>query len=358
MSDTAVRKSTEPLRPVDLIDGPIRFEGAVSVARTAEGVIPWRLDRADRDLIDDSLLGVAQVPAGVRLTFESDTRALDLALSNPATEHASVDLVVDGRLIETRPLTPGRSVLRFDNLPPGNKCIELYLPTYGITTVHGVSIDAGANCRPWEDRRPRWVTYGSSLTMCRRAHSPTRAWPAMVSRALGWHLTQLGFAGQCKIDPIVARTIGRLPADVISLCLGINTYAGEFSPRTWLPAVTGFVLTVRDAHPTTPLMLFSPMYSAPRESTPGPTGLTLQLMRQWLAELVERLRARGDRHVAHVDGLEVFGPPDAHHMPDQLHPGGDGIELMGRRIERIFRHRLPLIGGEHLLDASTPSPAG
>jgi hypothetical protein len=269
---------------------------------------------------------------------------------NIAGENAFVDLVVDGQRAATRELLPpGQHDLHFDGLPAGDKRIEIYLPTYGRTTVQTVSVDDDANVSAFQDERPRWVTYGSSLTMCRRAYSPSRAWPAMVASAMGWNLTSLGFGGQCQFDPIVGRTIAALPADVISLCLGINTHGGAYNERTWLAAVTGLVMAVRDAHPGVPLLIFSPMISPPRETTPGSTGLTLLLMRQWLSSLVEKLTAHGDRHVAYVDGLKVFGEADAHMMPDQLHPGGDGIELMGRRVEQIFRERLPAIGGSALM---------
>src|SRR5262249_49313955 len=162
--------------------------------------------------------GGAKTGSGVRITLQSDTRELLLVCSNTVPEHSLLDLTIDGRLIETRPLAPpGVHELRFTSLPARMKRIELFLPNYGTTVVRRLSIDAAATADAWNDPRPRWVTYGSSLTMCRRASSPTRAWPAMVAANFDWHCTQLGFGGQCMIDPVVARTIARLPADVISI---------------------------------------------------------------------------------------------------------------------------------------------
>lgn len=340
------------MKQLDLLNGPVRFDGAISLEPVAEGVQPWRLDFRDRELLDAGLQESARVPAGVRITFRSDTRSLALGISNPDSVHASVDLVLDGALHQTIRLTaPPRHALRFDDLRAGEKRIEIYLPTFGQTVIHDLAIDDGASIAARDDRRVRWSTYGSSLTMCRRAASPTRAWPAMVASEFGWNLTALGFGGQCCFDPVVARTMAKQPADVLSVCLGINTLSA-YSARTWLPAVTGFLLTLRDAMPTVPLLVFSPMYSGPRETTPSGTGLTLVRMRQWLAELVGTLRERGDSHIAYVDGLEVFGQADAHMMPDQLHPEADGIELMAQRIAYLFRRELPALGVGMLLPKS------
>lgn len=331
---------------LDLSGEQLRFEGAVSVENVDGGVVPWRLMVNERPLIAEPLAGNAQTPAGVRLTSITDSTQLLVELTKEGGDRQALDLAVDGKTVQSVPFEGRqRQQVRFDSLPGGTKLVEIHLPACGRIVIHGVGVDDGASSYAWADPRPRWITYGSSITQCRRAGSPTRAWPAMVARAHGWHLTNLGFGGQCHFDPIVARTIARLPADFISLCLGINTHQQSFNARTWLAAVTGFVLTLRDGHPDTPLLVISPIISPPRETGPGQTGLTLELMRQWLAELVDKLQARGDRRIAYLSGLEIIGAGDVGLLGDQVHPEADGIEIMGRRIAEIFAERPTLCGG-------------
>jgi hypothetical protein len=315
-------------------------------------VVPWRLHRADAALIHEALNLVVRQQAGMRIVFVSNTRSLRVTCSTNAADAAPIDLAVDGQLFQSRHLLPGqRTTLTFDGLPSGDKRFELYLPMYSLTTIHAIEIDDGASVTAWHDTRPRWITYGSSITQCRRATSPMRAWPAIAASNLGWNHRNLGFSGQCKFDPVVTRTIASLPADVISVCLGINTHAGDFSPRVWAAMASGALLSIRDGHPEVPLVVISPILSPPRETTPGSTGLTLEAMRGWLQEIVSSFKARGDKKIAYVDGRRIIGIGDEHLMSDELHPDGQGIELMGTRVTEIFRRELPAIGGASLLSA-------
>jgi lysophospholipase L1-like esterase len=177
------------------------------------------------------------------------------------------------------------------------------------------------------------VTYGSSITHCGSAHSPARTWPAVAARLRGLNVTSLGYGGQCHMDPLVAMMIRDLPADFISLKVGINMVGGSVSPRTYRPLLTGMVRIIREKQPLTPIAVISPIISPPREETPGATGMTLRLMRQELETAVARLRECGDANVHYVDGLELFGPElVADYLPDLLHPNGDGYEIMGRNF--------------------------
>jgi lysophospholipase L1-like esterase len=173
-----------------------------------------------------------------------------------------------------------------------------------------------------------------------------------VAAALaGVEVVNLGFAGNCHLDPYVARTIRDLPADLISLELGINPVAkSTFKPRTFGPAVHGFLDTVRDGHPDTPLLVVSPLYcrtledagqdTAGREPGGAAAGdpgeiaqgdLTVAFVRDVLAAIV-RDRARTDPALHHIDGRMLFGPDDAADLPDGVHPNPAGYRRIGRRF--------------------------
>ncbi len=325
---------------LDLLHGPVRFEGAVDFERAeGGGIAPLRLKLEDRPLHPQELWGRAEVAAGVRLVVRTDSPALELDLHNSAEEQVHVDLVIAGRVHASQPVPrQQRGMLRFD-LPEGEHDVALWLPPFGKTTVFGLAVEDGARVDVVPDDKPRWVTYGSSITMCRTAHSPARTWPATVARAHDLHLTCMGYGGQCHFDPLVGRTIRELPADRISLKLGINTYGqSTYTQRTWAPAVIGLILTIRDHHPATPLLVTSPIVSPQRETTLNRGELNLRIMRQTLAEIVEKLRARGDANLHYLDGLRLLGPDDdlgKYMLQDLVHPSGDGYELIGSRFAQL-----------------------
>jgi lysophospholipase L1-like esterase len=313
-------------------DPRLAWHGAVSLRRTTEWVQPWRLPYDDRALFPpDVLLERAAMPAGVRLAFRSDTTRVAGAIV-PHPDATAIDLCRDGALVASVALA-GRAEFAFAGLPPGDKSLELWLPQFGEFRLRALELDDGATLAPFADSRPRWITYGSSITQCRTAASPALTWPAIVARERGLGLTCLGFGGQCHLDPMVARLIRDLPADFLSICVGINVYGGaSLGPRAFRPAVIGAISIIRERHPDTPFAVLSPISSPPREEMPNQVGFTLRAMREEVAAAVEALRARGDRHLHYINGLDIFGPDLAHLLPDDLHPNAAGYEVLGRNF--------------------------
>ncbi|WP_308017124.1 hypothetical protein [Nocardia rosealba] len=149
------------------------------------------------------------------------------------------------------------------------------------------------------------------------------------------------------------------PADVISVKLGINVVNHDsMRLRTFVPAVHGFLDTIRDGHLTTPLLLISPIHCAIHEDTPGPgaidpttlgtgsvqfvaTGkkgdttlgrLTLRVIRDALTEIIDS--RSDDPNLHYLDGRTLYGERDAqrHPLPDGLHPDTDTHALIGQRF--------------------------
>ena len=209
--------------------------------------------------------------------------------------------------------------------------------------------------------RPVWLHHGSSISHGSNATHPLGTWPALASRLGGVELLNLGFGGSALLDPFTARTIRDTPADVISLKLGINLLNTDLMRlRAFGPAVHGFLDTIRDGHPTAPILVVSPIYCGIHENTPGPgafdleaisrgemrfisTGdpaevaagkLTLTVIRRELKRIVEQ---RDDADLHYLDGLELYGEADAatHPLPDALHPDAETQRLIGERFARI-----------------------
>lgn len=329
------------------------LQGHIELQRGDGWVKPWRLPYSRRQLFpspDEGLLGRAETASGVRLRFATQARHLKLGLhplpmSAPAMERAAFhfDLTLDGQLLNSAAVPPGGDQAEFCDLPAGDKVVEIWLSQEVPVTL--VSLEGDAPCRPVADDRPRWVTYGSSLTHCVRAHSPSRTWPALVARRRGLHLTNLGFGGQCHLDPMLGMVIADQPADYITLKLGINTIGGSLSARTYPAAIVGLVQLIRQKHPDAPLALVSPMGYPPHETTPNAVGYTIAAMRRDMEDVYRRLTSLGDDRLIYVDGLEVFDLDlIARHTADQCHPDGDGIEIQAERFDRAAMDRLLALG--------------
>ena len=176
--------------------------------------MPWRIPVEQLGLFPPTeLQGRAAMAAGVRLAFRSDTTAVSCLLA-PQTEEGQVDLYCDG---EAHGSASVCCVDRFgfEGMPAGDKLVELWLPHFAELRLRGLELDEGASVGPAEDDRPRWVTYGSSITHCRSAAGPSTTWPAIVARKKEPRPDLPGLWGQlppgaddCQDDPRPSR---RLP---------------------------------------------------------------------------------------------------------------------------------------------------
>ena len=327
------------------------FSGAISVERLDGALRPWRLPHDRLELFPapgDALIGRAMESSGVRLRLRTDSPAISLRFlplrGEPLREDHSLDLTLDGELVSTVRVAPGATAATFGGLPAASKVVEVWLPHTSPIEVTGLVVSPGCSCEPAPDPRPRWITYGSSLTHCRRAHSPARTWPAIVARRRGLHLTSLGFGGNCCLEPMLGMTIRDQPADFISLKLGINCMgSGALSARTFKAAVIGLVRIIREGHPDTPLALISPIGYPPHETAPNVVGYTIQGMREDIADAHDRLSRRGDEDLFYFDGLELFSLDEiARYAEDQCHPDAAGIELMAEHFLDRVAARIPL----------------
>lgn len=368
---------------IPLDDGPVQICGALELERTATGIRPRRLPRWTRPQLPSEFcdMVVAQ-PSGVRLRLRTSATVLELDVHTTWTRFAdaphpqppgSLDLVVDGVHTARLPtpeghllvmdvekggrLIPGKpSTIRFESLPRGHKHVEIWLPH--ACQIELIALRANATVsKPAPETQRRWVHHGSSISHCCEAEGPLGTWPAVTARRLGMSLLNLGLAGNCMLDPFAARTIRDEPADLISLKLGINIVNGDtMRPRAFGPAVHGFLDTIRDGHPTTPLVLVSPIICPTAEHLPGPTSsfredgvltfrtsgeqrqdaFTLTMIRSALRTIANQ---RLDINLHYLDGRELFGDADLADLPDGLHPNAEGYRRMGERFADFLASR-------------------
>ncbi|MGH8920515.1 MAG: GDSL-type esterase/lipase family protein, partial [Actinomycetes bacterium] len=209
--------------------------------------------------------------------------------------------------------------------------LDLWLPSAPALRVVSLAVDAGALIEPATPQTGlRWAVYGSSITHG-AGLPPTRTWPAVVTRALRRRTHNLGFDGNAHLDPLAAAALAELPVDLLTLELGVNVHlSGSMLERTFAPSVHGFLDRVRVAHPTSPIVVVSPLLCPARENVVPEHGMTLAQIRAILAEAV---RLRADDALHHVDGRELLD--DLGLLPDGLHPSAAGHREIARRYAEL-----------------------
>ena len=361
------------------------IHGALHLEQSADGITPLRLPPWTRaQQADAAIERFAAHTSGVTLRFSTAAKALDVtatftftvapgAQPPPAvlvaqfgTASERVSVGEGHRWVEERDRTatfePGeRSHIRFLLGGDGttHRPVVIWLPHAAATTLH--SVQATAPLAPESaTSRVRWVHYGSSISHGSDLADPRFPWPHRVATTQNWELSNLGFAGNAMLDPFVARVIAATDTDLITLKIGINLVTGDaMRLRTFVPALHGFLDTIREGHPHTPIVLITALAcpiledtTGPvREAAPGKAGgtprdipagdgsLTLARTREAIARVV----ASRDDTLFLVDGLTLLGLDEPERLPDNLHPDAHGHELIATRFVRALRDgRSPL----------------
>ncbi|MCM2390728.1 GDSL-type esterase/lipase family protein [Streptomyces albipurpureus] len=379
-------------RVTDWITTPITSDllrGALDVERTEHGVLPHRLPARARAQCADGQLAMAEAqPSGVRLVFRTRATAVELDTlptkmvyqGAPPRPDGVYDLLVDGRLFgqtsvtggnvlavdmatgsaETRPGAVGTA--RFPGLPGGAKQLEIWLPHNEITQLVALRTNAAIEPVSTGDRKV-WLHHGSSISQGSNAASPSTTWPALAASLGDMELINLGLGGSALLDPFTARALRDTPADAISVKIGINLVNTDLMRlRAFTPAVHGFLDTVREGHPTTPLLVLSPIFCPIHEDDPGPSvpdfselaagrlqfraagdpgelasgKLSLNVIRDELVRVVKQ-RAADDPHLYYLDGRDLYGEADFAELPlpDQLHPDAATHRRIGERFAAL-----------------------
>lgn len=359
--------------------------GALDLERTARGgLLPHRLPARARAQSggDPQVAQAESQPSGVRVVFRTRATAVELDVLRtvvgyrgvPARPDGAYDVHVDGEPagratagggdLVTVDMSDGSQetvrgpvgTVRFDGLAGREKTVEIWLPYSETTELMALRTDAPvAPVQP--DGRRVWLHHGSSISQGSAAESSATAWPALAAAAGGVELINLGLGGSALLDPFTARALRDTSADLLSVKIGINVVNHDLMRlRAFGPAVHGFLDTLREGHPATPLLVVSPILCPAQEETPGPAApdiadgrvefaalgdpaeaalgkLTLRTVREELARIVAE-RAADDPALHYLDGRTLYGEADFAELPlpDRLHPGPAAHRRMGERF--------------------------
>lgn len=256
----------------------------------------------------------------------------------PATGVSGLDLYVrvDGTwrwLANGRPSAQTNAAQLVTGLTAEPRDYLLYLPLYnGVTSVEiGVPADVSieSRMRPAE-RRKSIVFWGTSITQGGCASRPGMVHTAIVGRRLEWPVVNLGFSGNGKLEPEMARLIAEIDAAVFVLDCLPNLNPDEVA-KLAEPAVR----IIREARPETPILLVEDrdysdafLISAKRDRNRGSQAA--------LHQAYQRLTADGCKHLHYLKAAALFGT-DGEDTVDSSHPTDLGFSRMADAFQSALK---------------------
>jgi lysophospholipase L1-like esterase len=293
----------------------------------------WKLSQ------DSAGLSVRFVTNATKISARWTLRRASLALPNmPATGVSGVDLYVkiDGLwhwLAVGRPDKPTPSQSLVANLPPGEREYLLYLPLYnGVDSVElGLPPEAvlrkAPTTVPWQ--KPI-VFYGTSIVQGAAASRPGMAYPAILGRRLNYPIVNLGFSGNGKMEPEIAKLLAELDPEIYVIDALPNLEPADVKDRAEL-----MVKTIRAAHPATPIVLV--------ENIVYEDAILEQVKRKKVQEknaalrvAYAELRRHGVNKLYYFNADGILGA-DGEATVDGTHPNDLGFVRMADAFEPLLR---------------------
>jgi hypothetical protein len=191
----------------------------------------------------------------------------------------------------------------------------LYLPLYNHVTDLQIGVEKDAVItkappRPKETARPL-VFYGTSITQGGCASRAGMCHPAILGRWLDREVINLGFSGAGKMEPEMAKLLAEIDAAVFVLECLPNMTTDMVQQR-----VEPFVHVLRQARPTTPILLVESLFHA--GDNPGNVALR---------NAFANLNQQGVQHVYYLPGEKLLsGREDG--TVDGVHPTDLGFYRM------------------------------
>ncbi|MGI9642719.1 MAG: GDSL-type esterase/lipase family protein [Acidimicrobiia bacterium] len=175
----------------------------------------------------------------------------------------------------------------------------------------------------------RWLCYGDSIAEGWTATGPARSWPAVAAREHDLDFCNLGYAGAARGEIVSALHVASLPADVISLSHGTNCWSRTPHSVEQITAdYRAFLHVVRGGHPTTPLVVVSPVVRPDAETVPNALGATLEEIRAAIESVVGE-RQGSDPNLTLVPGADLIEAAD---LVDGIHPGDGGHQKIAGAV--------------------------
>ncbi|UQZ83705.1 hypothetical protein SK3146_02912 [Paenibacillus konkukensis] len=314
-----------------------------------------RLPVASADAIPPAVDKLADCTTGGQIRFLTYSSRLSIRVKlaapanmyhMPATGQCGFDCYV-GEHGNQRYL----STTRFDHTQPEYEAplfdwnekrevhVTLNFPLYqGVEEVWiGVDPDAKVGAPETYASTGPIVVYGTSITQGGCASRPGMAYTNVLSRSLPYEFINLGFSGNGRGEPEVARIIASIENPALYV---LDYEANTGTVERMADTLPTFIQILRERHPTVPILVVSKIKFAKEHFFPDDLKLRLDRLNVQRST-VERLQAAGDANVHFLDGGTLLGDSLYEECTvDGVHPTDLGFYRMAESLEPVIRSLL------------------
>jgi lysophospholipase L1-like esterase len=311
--------------------------------------LPIHPDWPIREAVDQ----LANHTAGGQVRFRTDSRKILIKVElrersgmyhMPATGQSGFDLYVGNsggqRYLKTSRFphdTVRYQVELYDSEERESQSFTLNFPLYNGVNSLQIGVEEGARIEPPPPftMSGKIVIYGTSITQGGCVSRPGMAYSNILSRKLDVQFVNLGFSGNGRGEPELARLINQIPGTSF-IILDYEANANETIVNTLGP----FIDILRENHPKVPILVVSKIrYASATQGTKAYQNLIH--LRDFQKQLVDDRKNAGDENIFFLDGSGILGHDFDECTVDGVHPTDLGslriADAIQSTIENIMR---------------------
>ena len=216
-----------------------------------------------------------------------------------------------------------------------SKKVLINFPLYqGIKDVWIGVDDATTVLQPYSfESKKRAVFYGSSITQGGCASRPGMSYTNILSRILDMECINLGFSGNGKGEPELAKLISTISdLDLIVLDYEANSWKNNLLQKT----LQDFIGILRTKYVDIPILVVSKLPYADEVFDQGKAQIRKNNI-EFQKNLVNTLRKQGDRYLYFLDGSGLLGNDFNECMVDGVHPTDLGFYHIAQNMSLAIR---------------------
>ena len=294
--------------------------------------------------------------AGVSLRFCTDSSDIRIKAKVRMTPNSG-DIITIGRIgfdlycgTPDKSFCVGVSKINFDevtfpeysfsariyNRPNPRKVMhefQLFFPLYASVEEFQIGFEKGAaTTEPSPRSNPKpIILYGTSIEQGCSASRPGMAYSNILSRKLNREIINLGFAGNGKGEPFMAKQIASIPTPGAF----ILWYDSNVSPQELERTLPVFTDILRNAHRNTPIVTISKLPYPDETPVDSFDDCKFDERKKRTDIHADNMRRRinsGDARIHFIDGRKLLSgnTPDCFH--DLVHPNDSGMEQIAENL--------------------------
>ncbi len=307
-----------------------------------------RLPAKAEGVVRDPVWNLSRHSAGILFRFNTDATTIHLnytvgdkylGMTNmPPTGKSGIDVYAydDGtwKWVDVSRPKETETTHLLKGLDPGMRSYMVYLPLYNSTLSVNVGVPPGSIFEPVAPREKKPIVfYGTSITHGASASRPGINHTAILGRRLDMPIVNLGFSGNCRMEPEVGALVAEVDAAVYVIDCLPNMNGESVAERA-----EPLVRQLREVRPDTPIIMVEDrtftnawIFKSRRDRH--------EENRSSLIRAFDALVSSGVKELYYLEGDSLLGD-DTEGATDGSHPNDLGFMRQADAFEPILKKAL------------------